>query len=634
MGYFLFSYLSLHLKCTFPPFISRHLFSVNKSDSLLFKLAKLPSAHCFSTKERNRFVGSYKKESKQKYVSDKERPVYPISVFAAGTAKKTSELLRSKSGDEPQEQPERENNKRGRDFRIPDHPLTTAEWKNIKENDKRPDRFEIWMITRMLSTGADINVAKSFLAYVALETGTLPYELLLKYLALCVQGNHHSEVFDVYDIMKSRFKALDTGAYSLFVKGFSRTERWKEALPILGSIKKLIVPSPRNYGDVIDGAVRYGDSATAWALYGEILDKGMIPNQDTWQSLFEGGLSDPTNVERLQSILYYMRDNQIYPKESLAKSIKDWFERLPGDKWKGCWSTVLPSAACQSCRTKLESIQLSAEEYGQLKDQVMKDVIEGRDVFNKTTPEELESFKVFVKRKPAFDVVVDGLNVANTTTKGSQSETNVAELPGNAQSRLRKTVVSVSLEGVCACQSGVNGVSHREDSPSRQEVIFTCDWLLAVVSELEQQGLRILVLGRKHMQRPSRSWDRHHMSLVQKKAHCFFTENISEDDPFLLYAALHSGNHCVFVSRDLMRDHKACLPNSATRRLFFKWQRGHQLVLSSFTPGKKVHFQRIQRYDTIVQTDKTSWHIPYDEDGGDRCTYEVPQKWLCLTSVD
>ncbi|MGH0189784.1 UNVERIFIED_CONTAM: hypothetical protein FKN15_038607 [Acipenser sinensis] len=115
--------------------------------------------------------------------------------------------------------------------------------------------------------------------------------------------------------------------------------------------------------------------------------------------------------------------------------------------------------------------------------------------------------------------------------------------------------------------------------------------MLEVVSHLAQQNLRLLVLGRKHMLRGSRSWDRKNMSVIQQKADCFFTDNISEDDPFLLYATLHSGNHCKFLSRDLMRDHKACLPDSSTRRLFFKWQRGHQLVLSSYTAGRRIRFE-------------------------------------------
>ncbi|XP_067336821.1 mitochondrial ribonuclease P catalytic subunit isoform X2 [Channa argus] len=252
---------------------------------------------------------------------------------------------------------------------------------------------------------------------------------------------------------------------------------------------------------------------------------------------------------------------------------------LTEQKWAASWTTATPEGLCTCCGSELESIQLTSEEYQQLKDRVMTDIIQGRDVFNKTTPEELEQFKAFVKRKPAFDVVIDGLNVANINKdKSKQSET-----------------------------------------------------LLAVVSELERRGLVVLVLGRKHMLRPSRSWERHNMNLLQQKAHCFFTENISEDDPFLLYATLHSGNHCQFVSRDLMRDHKACLPDGVTRRLFFKWQRGHQLVVDGHVAaGRRVRFQSIPSYDTIVQTSGDSWHVPYD-DTLDRSTYEVPQRWLCLS---
>lgn len=207
----------------------------------------------------------------------------------------------------------------------------------------------------------------------------------------------------------------------------------------------------------------------------------------------------------------------------------------------------------------------------------MAEIIEGKDVFHNTTPEELDDFRAFVQRSPSFDVVVDGLNTAHLD-RDRQAET-----------------------------------------------------LLAVVSELERQGRTILVLGRKHILTPSKSWDRRKMALIQKKAHCFFTENISEDDPFLLYAALNSGNHCLFVSRDLMRDHKACLSDALTRRLFFKWQRGHQMaVFGLISPEHRVRFKVIPPYDTIIQGSGSSWHIPYDN-SEDRSTYEVPQYWLCLT---
>lgn len=72
-----------------------------------------------------------------------------------------------------------------------------------------------------------------------METGTLSYELLLRYLTLCVRGGHDDEVVDVYDIMRRNFPSLDTGASSLFIKSFSRTVRWREAVSILQEVKKV-----------------------------------------------------------------------------------------------------------------------------------------------------------------------------------------------------------------------------------------------------------------------------------------------------------------------------------------------------------------------------------------------------------
>lgn len=73
-----------------------------------------------------------------------------------------------------------------------------------------------------------------------MDTGVLTYEVLLKYLTLCVHGGHDAEVSEVYTIMQGSFASLDTGASTLFIRSFSRTERWREALHILSQLKKVI----------------------------------------------------------------------------------------------------------------------------------------------------------------------------------------------------------------------------------------------------------------------------------------------------------------------------------------------------------------------------------------------------------
>lgn len=88
------------------------------------------------------------------------------------------------------------------------------------------------------------------------------------------------------------------------------------------------MPSARNYGDVIAGAVEHGDAATAWALYEELIRQELCPHEETWDALFKGiPTSQPDHQKKLLEILLYMRTNQIYPHYHLASTIKTWFER-------------------------------------------------------------------------------------------------------------------------------------------------------------------------------------------------------------------------------------------------------------------------------------------------------------------
>ncbi|KAM8948066.1 mitochondrial ribonuclease P catalytic subunit [Lycaon pictus] len=493
-------------------------------------------------------------------------------LFAAGAAKKRSQMNPHRKADAL---PPMRNT-----IQLPTKPLNSEEWDRLKEDFKGRANFESWIISQMAQSCSSVDVAKSLLAWVAAKNnGIVGYDLLVKYLYLCVFHKQTSEIIDVYEIMKARYKRLESGGYTLLIQGLIHSDRWREALLLLEDVKKVMIPSKKNYNDCIEGALLHQDVNLAWNLYQELLGYDLIPMLKTLKAFFDFGknIKDDQYSNKLFDILLYLRNNHLYPEESFAHSIKTWFESVPGEHWKGQFTTVKESGQCLGCGKTIESIHLSSEEYESLKGKIMKDVIDGGDLYKKTTPQELERFQNFVKCCPPFDIVIDGLNVAKTFPKARESQV-----------------------------------------------------LLDVVSQLAKQNLELLVLGRKHMLTQHSRWRKDEMKMVQKQASCFFADNISEDDPFLLYATLHSGNHCKFITKDLMRDHKACLHNAKTQHLFFKWQRGHQLAILNRLPGSKIIFQNIPSYDTVVQTTGDSWHIPYDDDMVERYSYEVPTKWLCL----
>ncbi|KFP83664.1 Mitochondrial ribonuclease P protein 3, partial [Acanthisitta chloris] len=235
------------------------------------------------------------------------------------------------------------------------------------------------------------------------------------------------------------------------------------------------------------------------------------------------------------------------------------------------------SGQCPVCNHQLEDSNLTEEEYNNLSERIIQDVIHGSDTFRKTSPQEFEAFQEFVENRLPFDIVVDGLNVSHMKSRRMQ-----------------------------------------------------CENLFDAVNCLAKENVRLLVLGRKHMLINSLNWKREIMKEMQSKADFFFAENISEDDAFLLYATLRSGKHCKFVTRDFLRDHKACLSDSLTRHLFRKWQRGHQIAFAPSAEGKRVNFLPASRYDCVVQTTGDTWHIPYKDVFEEKYSYQIPRKWLCI----
>ncbi|NWI84674.1 MRPP3 ribonuclease, partial [Pitta sordida] len=461
----------------------------------------------------------------------------------------------------------------------PEKPLQAEEWNRLRENFKSAEIFEEVMLNSMIRCKTPIDVAKSLLTHVAECNGDIAYRTLVKYLALCVQQGQVSEILDMYDILKGRFKILESGAYSLLIRGLSNSDQWRMALPILEEAKQIMIPSRTSYESCIKAASRHQETKLAFELYREMLAKGVVPTLDVLQSFFDfsRGMKGAELQEELFGILLYLRENQIYPHKTFMRSIKLWFESIPGGNWRGHLTSIKDSGQCPVCNHQLEDSDLTEEEYNNLSERIIRDVIHGADTFRKTSPQEFEAFQTFVEKRLPFDIVIDGLNVSHIKPKKMQ-----------------------------------------------------CENLFDAVNSLAKENVRLLVLGRKHMLMNSANWKREIMKEMQNKAHFFFAENISEDDPFLLYATLRSGKHCKFVTRDFLRDHKACLSNTLTRHLFRKWQRGHQIVVSPSVEGRHLNFLPAFRYDCVVQTTGDTWHIPYKDVFEEKYSFQVPRKWLCI----
>ncbi|KFP53662.1 Mitochondrial ribonuclease P protein 3, partial [Cathartes aura] len=271
----------------------------------------------------------------------------------------------------------------------PEKPLQAEEWNRLRESFRSPEIFEEVMFNSMVRCNSPIDVAKSLLTHVAKSNGDITYNLLIKYLALCVQQGQISEICDVYDIMKIRFKILESGAYNLLIRGLSNSDQWRMALTLLEEVKKIMIPSRTNYESCIKAASRHQEMNLAFELYHEMLAKDLVPTLDVLQAFFDfsRGMKGAELQKELFGILLYLRENQIHPHKTFVRSIKLWFESIPGGNWRGHLTGIKDSGQCPVCNHQLEDSDLSEEEYNNLRERIIKDVIHGTDTFRKTSPQ-------------------------------------------------------------------------------------------------------------------------------------------------------------------------------------------------------------------------------------------------------
>lgn len=427
---------------------------------------------------------------------------------------------------------------------------------------------------------------KSLIEYIRSRNMKPNIATLSRYMRLCgdcYEKSGEDEIVKCYSELQKIAPVLDVVSLEHVISALSKTSHWRECLNLIEEIKLVGIPRGLVYNRVAAAAFAHNEIELGWSLL-ETLVSANRPVASyvclQWLQLVEKAPEKKAANEMLDRFVDYCARHQLSLPMEVTEGIKHCMQRKGAGSWQGDYTSIQVNGICRRCESSLDAVQINDEEFAQLREVFMKNVITGSNPYSKTSLKELENYKNFISRTAPYDVVIDGLNVAfYEATK----KTTVAEKAGLLRSMVKDLV--------------------------------------------EAKNARVLVLGRAHMSR----WPQRLMSYVQKNAYCFFANNLSKDDPFVLYAAMYSGLGTYVVSRDLMRDHKYCLHSARLSSLFRRWQLCQQLGFTMNPETGKFNFMPPVKYNPVIQKTDSCLHIPCTELDHPEYTCDLPIRWLCMS---
>ncbi|KAL3265397.1 hypothetical protein HHI36_009603 [Cryptolaemus montrouzieri] len=385
-------------------------------------------------------------------------------------------------------------------------------------------------------------------------------------------------LISLYKNLRKSYPVLDVISLEHAILALSVTKEWRKTIELVDEIKKMNRPSSICFSAIIAAAFLNNEEKTAWMFFNEMFEKERPPYDVIFQAYFEQLESLPDKQEVLSNLEKLFRictEKDIIFSERV---ILDLNKLLRKNDIYATFTTINKRGYCTNCQKQLTNLELTDEVFEKLKGKIVNNVIVGKNIFSKTTPEEFSRFQTFLKSFDSCDVIIDGLNVAYT-------------------------------------------------AGTKQSAAVYSTLLAHVVAHFVNKEKTVVVLGRAHMNK----WPKKQWSYVRNNAKIFLTQDISQDDPYLLCCALHCGKDTIIVTKDLMRSHLFLLKDPVDKIMFSRWLSQRQYQLKFITNDGKVHFKVPLPYTETMQKKLDNWHIPYlsnvdpNHEGNESST-----KWLCM----
>ncbi|XP_050344282.1 mitochondrial ribonuclease P catalytic subunit [Nymphalis io] len=443
------------------------------------------------------------------------------------------------------------------------------------------------VILKVLVTNKKFDIAISFANYLKSSTKEISLGAMNGLLNLYYEYSKNNDlsneekqfILDAYHSLYDKYKVLDNSTCEKLLHALCSINEWKKCLKVLDDIYLTGTPTHSAYSFLVATLFKNNKRTEALKLT-EKCTQNNRPLQDIafdeWINyIFRKYKDKGILLKYLNELCLYISNNIAVVSVATAQKLKESFEHLD---WDGKLTEINQhSGMCKYCNETLDCLKLSEEEFHMLQKNVKEKLIVGSDLFLKTSPDELKRFLNFVEKTAPYDVVLDALNIAYTVGKG--------------------------------------------DINDRIRVLGT------VIDYFAQRKMRILLLGRKHMLK----WRK--MNYMIRNTESFFIENISQDDPYFITAAILSGAHTDIVSRDLLRGHRFLMKQDKLKHLFQRWQWQHQWMV--FVPSYKPVIQAPLNFTPIAQKNKNGWHLPYVSENTKtfgQVNTGIPDcsSWLCL----
>ncbi|EEB14235.1 conserved hypothetical protein [Pediculus humanus corporis] len=224
------------------------------------------------------------------------------------------------------------------------------------------------------------------------------------------------------------------------------------------------------------------------------------------------------HVSLISDLISYCHENsQFLPDPLLFESLTSLVNILNERhnlKWSVKITSVSNTGFCSQCKSNIGKADITMDELEKLKKYFISKVFIGRNININSTDKELNRFLHFLKKTDPYDVVIDHLNI--------------------------KYLQSKNLK-----------VSN-------------------LIQYFEKQNKKILFITRKHTSNEIKE--------ICNSNHCqyYYTDNLSSDDLFTIYAAMQKDLNTYFFSKDFLKSHSSLIDDSKLKNVFIKWQWSHQ----------------------------------------------------------